>query len=159
MVSTMKMHLQSLDGNSGRIQWRMGALLLLLAGLSGCNAPNFNPKLATRPYPYELHTIDVLPIQVFRDGTHIEIVNSTDQSWTDATIWVNQRYAAVLDSLEPGQRVSMDLFSFRDDIGEQFRAGGLLRTRPAAKVELIEIQPSEGMPMMGMISVMPGEGE
>ena len=53
----------------------------------------------------------------------------------------------------------MDLFSFRDDIGEQFRAGGLFRTRPAAKVELIEIQEAEGMPMIGMISIMTGENE
>lgn len=139
--------------------------LLLLASMgmlmlaSGCNSPNFNPKLATRPYPFDLHTTDVVPIQVFRDGTNIEIVNSTDRTWSDATIWVNQRYAAPLKSLKPGQRVSMDLFAFRDDIGEQFRAGGLFRTRPAAKVELIEIQESKDMPMIGMISVMPGENE
>ena len=133
----------------------MGMLMLT----SGCNSPNFNPKLAVRPYPFELHTTDVVPIQVFRDGTNIEIVNSTDRTWSDATIWVNQRYAAPLKSLKPGQRVSMDLFSFRDDIGEQFRAGGLLRTRPAAKVELIEIQENDDMPMVGLISVMPGENE
>ena len=131
--------------------------VLVMAGLS-CNAPNFDPKLAVRPYPFELHTTNVLPIQVFRDGTHIEIVNSTDRQWTNATVWVNQRYAATLDSLGPGQRISMDLFSFRDDIGEQFRAGGLFRTRPAAKVELIELQSAEGMPLLGLISVMPGEG-
>lgn len=134
-------------------------LLTAAMGVSGCNMPNFDPKLATSPYPYELHTTNVLPIQVFRDGTHIEIVNSTDLSWTDAIVWVNQRYSSNLKSMQPGERVSMDLFSFRDDLGEQFRAGGLLRTRPAAKVELIEIQSAEGMPMVGLISVMPGEGE
>ncbi len=125
---------------------------------SGCNRPNFDPKLATRPYPYELHTTTVLPIQVFRDGTRIEIVNATDQSWTEVTVWINQRFAAPLASLGAGQRVSMDLFSFRDDLGEQFRAGGLFRTRPPATVELIEIQPRPGQPMIGLISVMPGEG-
>ena len=107
---------------------RLSSLMLLLSASMGmltlgfgCNAPNFDPKLATRPYPFDLHTTDVVPIQVFRDGTTIEIVNSTDRTWSDATIWVNQRYAAPLKSLQPGQRVSMDLFSFRDDIGEQFR--------------------------------------
>ena len=134
-------------------------LLTAAMGVSGCNMPNFDPKLATSPYPYELHTTNVLPIQVFRDGTHIEIFNSTDLSWTDAIVWVNQRYSSNLKSMQPGERVSMDLFSFRDDLGEQFRAGGLLRTRPAAKVELIEIQSAEDMPMVGLISVMPGEGE
>ena len=145
---------------------RLSSLMLLLSASMGmltlgfgCNAPNFDPKLATRPYPFDLHTTDVVPIQVFRDGTTIEIVNSTDRTWSDATIWVNQRYAAPLKSLQPGQRVSMDLFLFRDDIGEQFRAGGLFRTRPAAKVELIEIQEAEGMPMIGMISIMTGENE
>ncbi|MEE2908704.1 MAG: hypothetical protein VX527_12845 [Planctomycetota bacterium] len=142
-----------------RLRWLFSGLLVVVMGASGCNLPNFNPKLATSPYPYELHTTNVLPIQVFRDGTHIEIINSTDLSWTDATVWVNQRYSSTLKSLQPGQRVSMDLFSFRDDLGEQFRAGGLFRTRPAAKVELIEIQSAEGMPMVGLISVMPGEGE
>ena len=88
----------------------------LLLMVSGCNFPNFDPKLATRPYPFELHTTDVVPIQVFRDGTDIEIVNSTDRTWTEATVWVNQRYAVLLESLKPGQRVSIDLFSFRDDI-------------------------------------------
>ena len=159
MVNTMKRHLPCLDPRLTPCQWHWLGLLLVVMGVSACNSPNFDPKLANRSYPYELHTIDVLPIQVFRDGTHIEIVNSTDNSWSDATIWVNQRYSASIKSLQPGQRVSMNLFDFRDDLGEQFRAGGLLRTRPAAKVELIEIQPAEGMPMVGMISVMPGEGE
>lgn len=142
-----------------RLRWLSPGLLVVVLGAAGCNLPNFDPKLATRPYPYELHTINVLPIQVFRDGTYIEIVNSTDLSWTDVTVWVNQRYASTLKSLQPGQRVFMDLFSFRDDLGERFRAGGLLRTRPAAKVELIEFQPAEDMPMVGLISVMLGEGE
>ena len=135
-------------------------LVVVLSMLAvGCNRPNFDPKLATRPYPYELHTTNVLPIQVFRDGTSIEIVNSTDQSWQDVTVWINQRFAAPLKQLAPGQRVSMNLFDFRDDLGERFRAGGLLRTRPPATVELIELQPKPGEPMVGLISVMPGEGE
>jgi len=126
---------------------------------AGCNLPNFDPAKASVPYPFELHTTNVLPIQVFRDGTEIEIVNSTDMEWTDVTIWINQRYACPLAELGPGQRVRMDLFAFRDDIGEQFRAGGLLRTRPASKIELIEIQPALDQPMVGLISVMPGENE
>ncbi len=111
------------------------------------------------PYPYELHTTNVIPIQVFRDGTHIEIVNSTDNSWSDLTVWINQRFAAKLSQLPAGQRVSMNLFDFRDDLGEQFRAGGLLRTRPAAKVELVELQSGLEQPLVGLISVMPGKGQ
>ena len=41
---------------------------------AGCNLPNFDPAKASVPYPFELHTTNVLPIQVFRDGTEIEIV-------------------------------------------------------------------------------------
>ena len=136
-------------------------LLLLLPSLaiSACNRPNFDPKLAMPPYPYELHTTNVIPIQVFRDGTEIEIVNSTDKSWSDLIVWVNQRFAARLDQLPAGRRVSMDLFNFRDDLGEQFRAGGLLRTRPAAKVELVELQSGLEQPLVGLIAVMPGQGQ
>ena len=146
---------------------RLSSLMLLLSASMGmltlgfgCNAPNFDPKLATRPYPFDLHTTDVVPIQVFRDGTTIEIVNSTDRTWSDATIWVNQRYAAPLKSLQPGQRVSMDLFSFRDDIGEQFRlpvdcSGRVLRPRSNSS----RSRKPRSMPMIGMISIMTGENE
>ena len=54
----------------------------LLQGLvpAACNTPNFDPAKSTREYPLELHTTTTLPIQVFRDGTTIEIVNSTDNT-------------------------------------------------------------------------------
>ena len=145
-----------------KFNMRMVVLLVVLLSslaMSACNRPNFDPKLAMPPYPYELHTTNVLPIQVFRDRTYIEIVNSTDQSWSDLTVWINQRFAAKLKRLQAGERVSMDLFTFRDDLGEQFRAGGLLRTRPAAKVELVELQSGLEQPLVGLISVMPGQGE
>ena len=141
---------------------RLSSLMLLLSASMGmltlgfgCNAPNFDPKLATRPYPFDLHTTDVVPIQVFRDGTTIEIVNSTDRTWS-MTIWVNQRCRSI-EITATGQRVSMDLF--HSETTSWWPAPRTVQTRPAAKVELIEIQEAEGMPMISMISIMTGENE
>ena len=136
------------------------ALLLTAASLlSGCNRPNFNPKLATEPYPFELHTTDTLPIQVFRDGSSLEIVNSTERSWGEVTIWVNQQYAHDLPSLGVGEHVTLHLTNFRNDYGEQFNAGGFFRTRQPTPVRLVELQPGEGQPLVGLIAIRSGEGE
>ena len=99
---------------------RMLLFLVLCLACTGCNRPNYDPAYATRLYPFQLHTTDTLPIQVFRDGTHLEIVNSTDRSWGPSTIWVNQQFAYEISGLASGQRVTLDLFEFRNDLGEIF---------------------------------------
>jgi len=136
-------------------------ILLLLAALSccGCNQPNFDPAYATRPYPFQLHTTDTLPIQVFRDGTSLEIVNSTNESWGASMIWVNQQYGHELPGLAPGQRVTFNLFDFRNDLGESFNAGGPFRTREPTPVRLVEIQPGEGQPLVGFVAIRDGVEE
>lgn len=136
-------------------------ILLSLAALAcvGCNRPNFDPAYATRPYPFDLHTTDTLPIQTFRDGKYLEIVNSTDESWGASTIWVNQQYAHELPGLAAGQRVTFNLVDFRNDLGESFNAGGPFRTREPTPVRLVEIQPGEGQPLVGFIAIRGGAVE
>ncbi len=133
----------------------------LLLGLvpAACNTPNFDPAKSTREYPFELHTTTTLPIQVFRDGTTIEIVNSTDNNWGESSLWINQQYMRTIDGLAPGQRMTLHLSEFRNDIGEEFRAGGFLRTRQPTPVRLVEIQPGEGQPLVGFITIRGGDVE
>ena len=133
--------------------------LVLLLVCCGCSRTNFDPELATRSYPFELHTTEVLPIQVFRDGSHIEIVNSTDRGWGPSTIWVNQQFAYEVDHLHSGQRLTLDLFEFRNDLGERFNAGGLFRTRQPTPVRLVELQPGEGQPLVGFVAIRGGAEE
>ena len=138
---------------------RFMMLLLGCTVLCGCNRPNFDPAYANRPYPFELHTTTTLPVQVFRDGRTLEIVNSTDRQWGASTIWVNQQYSHELDSLAPGQRVSFNLADFRNKLGEEFNAGGIFRTRQPTPVRLVEIQPGEGQPLVGFIAIRSGSME
>lgn len=128
-----------------------GAVLSLV--LAGCNRPNFDISKATYPYPFELHTTNTVPIQVFRDGTTIEVVNSTDHHWVDARLWVNQQFMHPLPSLEPGERIALNLAEFRNDLGEEFNAGGFFRVRQPTPVQLIEVQPGEGQPLVGFLAI------
>jgi hypothetical protein len=128
---------------------------LLLAGalIQGCHHPDFNPALAHSAYPSELHTTDTIPVEVFRDGSSIVIVNATAYGWEHPTIWINQRFSRTVPQLAAGQTISVDLSSFRDNIGESFPAGGFLATRQAMPVTLVEVQASEGQPLLGFVAV------
>ena len=127
--------------------------------LAACNTPNFDPAKATREYPFDLHTTNTIPIQVFRDGTTIEVVNSTDNSWGESSLWINQQYMLLIEGLAPGQRLTLNLSEFRNDLGEEFRAGGFLRVRQPTPVRLVEIQPGEGQPLVGFVTIRGGDVE
>ncbi|MDP6601078.1 MAG: hypothetical protein QGH76_02135 [Phycisphaerales bacterium] len=121
--------------------------------LASCHRPDFDPSRAHEAYPYELHTTETLPVEVFRDGTTLSIVNATARSWDAATIWINQSYSAPIARLAAGQTVHMSLSSFRDNIGETFPAGGFLSTRRSMPVRLVEVQPAPGEQMIGFVAI------
>jgi hypothetical protein len=111
------------------------------------------PELATQPYPRDLHTTNVVDMQVFRRGTDIEIVNSTANSYSDFNLWVNQRYVLPMKSLPAGATRRVSLWDFFDEYGERFFAGGLFRAYPATPVRMVEIQSAEGQPMVGLVTI------
>jgi hypothetical protein len=100
-----------------------------------------------------MHTTETLPVEVFRDGTSIAIVNATAQSWEAPTIWINQRFSATLKQLVAGQTVQVDLSKFRDDIGESYPAGGLWSTRRSMPMRLVEVQSAPGEPLVGFVAI------
>lgn len=119
----------------------------------GCEPPRFVPDMATRPYPRELHRTEVVDIQVFRDGPHLVLVNSTARSYQNFELWVNQRYVHRIESLPAGKRLTVSLWDFFDERGERLNAGGLFRTTEPTPVRLVELQPSPDSPMIGLIAI------
>ncbi len=128
-------------------------LMLSALLLAGCHTPDFDPSRARGAYPYELHSTDTIPVEVFRDGTDITVVNSTARSWQAATMWINQRFSASMPSLRAGQSITMSLNNFYDDLGVTYPAGGLFATRRRMPVRLVEIQMQDEAPLIGLIAI------
>jgi hypothetical protein len=138
------------------MRWIIPVLLVLL---TSCMAPDFDPSRARAAYPYELHTTETVPVEVFRDGTTISIVNATARSWEAPILWLNQSYSAPIARLAAGQTIQMDLKSFRDDIGERYPAGGLWSSRRSLPVRMVELQSDPGAPLIGFVAIRQSDSE
>ena len=101
----------------------------------------------------ELHTATSVPIQVIRDGEYISIVNSTAIDYDSPTLWVNQRYSSVIQSLPAGSTLRFNLKSLRDAYGEQINAGGIWRTDEPTTLVIAELQLSDESPLVGLIVI------
>lgn len=128
-------------------------MLMLLGMPAGCGRPYHDPSQATRPYPFELHTTNVVDMHVLIEGDHIVIVNSTATSYRDFDLWINQRYVHRIDSLEAGQTLRVPMGVFYDERGDAVKAGGFLRTVEATAIRLVEIQTGPDEPMIGLITI------
>jgi hypothetical protein len=137
----------------------VSGLVVALAAISGggCHQANYRPDLATRAYPWTLHRTQDVPIQCFREGSTVQILNSTPRGYDSVAIWINQRFLLEGVDLPAGESTMIDLWQFRDHLGEQFRAGGIWRTEPPMPVRLIEIQADPESPTVGLITIPPRE--
>ena len=115
--------------------------------------PPYDPARATRAYPTDLHTTRTVEIQVFREGTKMQIVNATATSYDDVSIWINQRFVQDGISLPAGRTVELPLWGFYDELGEVINAGGLWRTDVPTPMRLVEIQPGPDHPLIGLITI------
>lgn len=127
--------------------------ILSLFFLTACYNPPGNPKLASSPYPIELHVSNSVPIQVIRDEEYVRVVNSTADDYNDATLWVNQRYAVKISPLLAGKTMKLNLWSLRDSYGEQFNAGGVWRTDEPTPLVIAELQVAEDQPLVGLVVI------
>ncbi len=132
---------------------RVLLVLALAAPVVACQRPTFVAERATRPYPFELHTTETVDIQVFRDGVHIELVNSTAWSHRDFDLWVNQRFVKHVDSMAAGEKLRLSLWDFYDERGEAFNAGGILRIRAPTPVRLVQMQADQEAQLIGLITI------
>lgn len=142
-------------------RWMSRIFLIVIASAGvagwGCQQARYRPDLATRAYPWSLHRTQDVEIQCFREGSTVEIVNSTPVGYDSVSIWINQRFVLEDVDLPAGKRTTIDLWGFRDHLGEQFRAGGIWRTDPPMPVRLIEVQADPESPMVGLIAIPPRE--
>lgn len=89
--------------------------------------------------------VDVQQVQVFRDGTSIDLVNHSPRSYENFDLWLNERFLRRVDSLPVGGALTLRLDEFVDEYGDSFRAGGLLATYRPDPVVKAEIETAEGM--------------
>ena len=129
--------------------------MIVSATMTGCTKQVYDPTRATRPYPMDLHRAEAVDMQVFRNGTELEIINSTATTYTDLDVWVNQRYLRHVDSLPAGASVRLSLWEFFDEYGENPNAGGFFRTNPSTPVYMTEIQVDPEQPLVGLITIVP----
>jgi hypothetical protein len=137
---------------------RAGSVLVCVVVLlaAGCARRMYDPALATRPYPQELHRAEAIDIQVFRHGPSIELVNATARSFHDFDLWINQRFVLRVDALRAGETLRVSLWGFYDVRGDRFSAGGIWRTEPPMPLRLAQIQEAEDQPLIGLVVIPEG---
>jgi hypothetical protein len=128
-------------------------IFLLILVTAGCGRRMYDPALATRPYPNDLHRPEAVDIQVFRHGPSIEIVNATARTYNDFDLWINQRFVHRVEALPAGGTIRVSLWDFYDVRGDRFSAGGLWRTEPPTPLRLAQIQPDENEPLIGLVTI------
>ena len=130
----------------------LAALTAMFAQI-GCARQMYHPQRASEPYPRELHTANSIDVQVFRDGTTIELVNATPRSFDNFALWINQRFVQRVDSLPAGGRLRLSLWDFYDERGEIMNAGGFFRAYEPDPVRMVQIQLDDASPLLGLITI------
>lgn len=112
------------------------AATLLAVSAWGCGGARIESTPQTRVYPEPGRQAEVLNIQVFRNGTRLEMTNTTARRLEPSVMWVNRWWSRPIGGLDPGQSLTVPLNEFVDRFGEAFRAGGFFATRdPDAVVQ------------------------
>lgn len=109
--------------------------------LPACHGP-VQRGAATEPraYPYAETRGDVENIQVFRDGTHLRLTNTTATGFGAGRLWVNRRFSREIDGLAVGESLDLNLYEFVDQYGDKFRAGGFFATQDPDNVVLVQLE-------------------
>jgi len=102
-------------------------------------------------YPADKPQTRTLDIQVVRTETDIRLTNTTARSYGHSRLWINQWYSHPIDALGVGQTVELPLKAFRDQYGENFRAGGFFATRTPQVVYIVQLETADGM--LGLVAV------
>lgn len=119
---------------------RCGVAIGLLCVLTGCGLlptglADRSVGTNDRPFPAGLAQSETLDVQVIRGPeTRITMTNTTARGFGPSTLWINGRFSRPIMGFQAGQTLSLDLYDFRDEFGERFRAGGFFATKAPEKV-------------------------
>lgn len=124
--------------------------LLLMAvlgtGLGACQTAGTSRVESQFPvYPTQLNQSQALDIHALRDGTRVELTNSTSTAFGPSRLWINRWYSREIDALAVGQTLDLSLSDFKDQYGEEFRAGGFFATRKPDRLVLLQIESNGAM--------------
>lgn len=119
--------------------------------LGGGCASGPNPDLAGPSYPAEKLQVITLDIQVVRTETHITMTNTTAREFGRSRLWINRWFSRDIDQLAVGETIELPLDSFRDEFGDEFRAGGFWATRRPQVADLIQLETADTM--LGLVAV------
>lgn len=141
--------------------WLVG-VALAVALLPACGGGRTVSPYA-RPYPDTLLQEETLDIQVTKTETHIELTNTTAESFGFSTLWLNQRFSRPIEGLGIGETLRLPLKEFRDQYSDPFPAGGFFATGPAdllVQTQLETLDEREGRTrLLGLIVVTDVEAE
>ena len=127
----------------------------LAGGLAACTNERRIVGLNEFPvYPIDKPQARVLNVQFVRDSSTVSLTNTTASSFDRFTIWLNQEFSYVVDGMDVGQTVEIDLGAFRNHFGAAFRAGGFFATERPKNVVLAQIETaSDSEELLGLVVV------
>lgn len=125
-------------------------LALCLAVVAGCSSGH-SGFIEGAIYPANVQQARSLDIQVFRDDTRIRFTNTTARSIPACTMWVNAWFSRELPGVAVGETVEMSLFDFKDQYGDEFRAGGFFATDKPMKLVLAQLETDDEL--LGLVVV------
>jgi hypothetical protein len=112
-----------------------------LAALASCASTS---EVDSGPmYPQGVQRIETLDIHAFRDGTRLQLTNTTARSFGPGMLWLNGRYGYAIDGLDIGQTLHLPLSRFVDEQGRRFAAGGFFAGERPELLALVEMTTSE----------------
>ena len=89
----------------------------------------------------------------------LKLVNPTATSYREFDLWLNQRYVRRVESLAAGESVTLSIDSFWDERGEGPFPGGWFRYYEPTPIVLVQIEPTPGAPLVGLISKPPDKAQ
>ncbi len=132
--------IEKMDTQRTTGQLRGASLMAAALALSACTihpTPVNTDGLVA--YPRTVPIEGVVEVEVFREDTQITLANHSAQGFADFTLWINERFQRKVESLPVGGMVTLSLKEFRDEFGEEFRAGGFFSSEkpdPVVKAEI-----------------------
>ena len=138
-----------------RVLSAMIALSAMVVGVGGCSRSSSLAIVENSGYPVELTQREVLNIHIIKYPTEIEFTNTSERTLGPGTLWLNGRYAKVIEAVPSGATVRYTLIVFKDQWNDSFRRGGFWARENPEVLYLTQLETGEGdaRQLIGMITV------